>query len=372
MKGLKENALTCRHTGGTPCLGYDVDKNTLKLVVNDFEAEAVKLIFKRYLEGAGYISIIKELNERGYKTKRGAAFGKNSLYEILRNEKYTGTYIYNLTASKNANGKFNRHKSKPEDEVIRVEGGVPQIISKEDFEKVQQKMKERQRKTATFKAKQQYLLSGKIVCGECGCSYAGNSRRPGPSHPLYISYRCTKQNGKIKCGNKEIQRDLLEAEVLKRLANKVFDESILPEILKRYNSFAATKNVELNLCIKSIKVKLSETKKGIENIVGVVVQTGSLALSDKLKELEGVKLKLEDNLSEKERELSEITVNKQQLKKAFNKAKNMLESGTLSNRKAIVERYVKQITIFKENIEIEFNVTDTYTITEEIRREELK
>lgn len=26
MKGLKENALSCRHTGGTPCLGYDVDK----------------------------------------------------------------------------------------------------------------------------------------------------------------------------------------------------------------------------------------------------------------------------------------------------------------------------------------------------------
>ena len=369
MKGLKENALTCRHTGGTPCLGYDVDKNTLKLVINDFEAEAVKLIFKRYLEGAGYISIIKELNERGYKTKRGAAFGKNSLYEILRNEKYTGTYIYNLTASKNTNGKFNRHKSKPEDEVIRVEGGVPQIISKEDFEKVQQKMKERQRKTATFKAKQQYLLSGKIVCGECGCSYAGNSRRPGPSHPLYISYRCTKQNGKIKCGNKEIQRDLLEAEVLKRLANKVFDERFLPEILKRYNSFAASKNVELNSCIKSIKVKLSETKKGIENIVGVVVQTGSLALSDKLKELEEVKLKLEHTLIEKERELSKITVNKQQLQKAFNKAKNMLESGTLSNRKAIVERYAKHITIFKENIEIEFNVTDTYTITEEIRRD---
>ena len=49
MKGLKENALSCRHTGGTPCLGYDVDKATMKLVINEYEAEAVKLIFKRSL-----------------------------------------------------------------------------------------------------------------------------------------------------------------------------------------------------------------------------------------------------------------------------------------------------------------------------------
>ena len=48
MKGLKENALTCRFTGGIPCLGYDIDKETLKYKINPFEAEAVKLIFKRY------------------------------------------------------------------------------------------------------------------------------------------------------------------------------------------------------------------------------------------------------------------------------------------------------------------------------------
>lgn len=186
MKGLKENALSCRHTGGTPCLGYDVNKDTMRLVINEWEAEAVRLIFKRYLEGAGYTAIINELNSKGYKTKRGVSFGKNSLYEILRNEKYTGTYVYNLSASKNADGKFNRHKNKSEDEVIRIEGGVPQIIATEDFQKVQQMMKARQRKTATFKAKQEYLLSGKIVCGECSGTYAGNSRKASSSHPIYI------------------------------------------------------------------------------------------------------------------------------------------------------------------------------------------
>lgn len=44
MKGLKENAYQCKFTGGRPPLGYDVDKD-LKLVINEKEAEAVRLIF---------------------------------------------------------------------------------------------------------------------------------------------------------------------------------------------------------------------------------------------------------------------------------------------------------------------------------------
>lgn len=369
MKGLKENALSCRHTGGTPCLGYDVDKSTMKLVVNEWEAEAVKLIFKLYLEGFGYSHIINELNKKGYKTKRGAAFGKNSLYEILRNEKYAGVYVYNLSASKNTLGKFNRHKSKPDDEVIRIDGGVPQIISKENFQKAQQIMTARKRKTAAFRAKQEYSLSGKIICGECGCSYAGNSRKPNATHPLYVSYRCTKRNGKIKCINPEIQRDLIESIVLKKLANKVFDEKFLPEVICKYNEFAAAKNTELTASISAIKDKIAKTEKGIANIVNVIMQTGSVALSDKLKELECDKAKFEETLREKEQTLFEMKVNEKELKQAFKKAKKMLESGTLSNKKAIIDRYVKQIILYRDKIAIEFNVTDTYTITEEIERQ---
>ncbi len=367
-KGLKENALSCRHTGGTPCLGYDVDRDTMKLVVNEWEAEAVKLIFKLYLEGYGYSYIIDELNKKGYKTKRGSSFGKNSLYEILHNEKYTGIYVYNLSASKNAQGKFNRHKSKSDEEIIRIDGGVPQIISAEDFQKVQQMMKARQKKTATFKAKQEYLLSGKIVCNECGCTYAGNSRKANPTHPIYISYRCTKRNGKVKCKNPEIQRDLIESIVQKKLASKVFDEKILPEVIGRYNEFAVSKNTELISFITMIKDKIAETEKGIANIVNVIMQTGSVALSDKLKELECDKVKFEQTLQEKQRELSEMTVDEKVLKQAFKKAKKMLESGTLSNKKAIIDQYVNKIILHRDKIVIEFNITDTYTIAEEIER----
>lgn len=48
MKGMRETALQCKHTGGKPPLGYDVDTGTRKLVVNPVEAEAVKLIYSMY------------------------------------------------------------------------------------------------------------------------------------------------------------------------------------------------------------------------------------------------------------------------------------------------------------------------------------
>lgn len=54
MKGMKETALQAKHTGGKPPLGYDVDTETHKLVVNEQEAETVRLIFEMYGRGEGY------------------------------------------------------------------------------------------------------------------------------------------------------------------------------------------------------------------------------------------------------------------------------------------------------------------------------
>ena len=129
-KGQRENGLRAMHNGGDAPLGYDVAYDK-KYIINEEEAQAVKIIFDMYVKGYSYSNIIDELNELGYKTKRGNKFGKNSLHGILNNEKYTGVYVFNKTQRKGINGKRNGHKQKSEDEIIRVEGGMPQIIDKE-------------------------------------------------------------------------------------------------------------------------------------------------------------------------------------------------------------------------------------------------
>ena len=76
MKGLKENAYQCKFTGGTPPLGYKVDPESRKLVIDENEAMIVRLIFQRYASGYGYNSIINELTSLGYHTKLGNYLGK--------------------------------------------------------------------------------------------------------------------------------------------------------------------------------------------------------------------------------------------------------------------------------------------------------
>ena len=136
IKGLTENALKGKHCGGIPPLGYELDEfNFYK--VNEFEAQGVKLIYSLFLEGKSYTEIIAEINLLGYRTKRNRLFTRNSLYEILRNEKYTGTFIYNKMERDEFSGVRSRHKYKPENEIIKVENMIPEIISKEDWKSVQ-------------------------------------------------------------------------------------------------------------------------------------------------------------------------------------------------------------------------------------------
>lgn len=361
-KGKKENALKCKHVGGIPPLGYDVDSVTKKLIINPYEAEAVKLIYVMYLDGYGYSEIISKLNQNGFKTKKGNQFRKNSIYEILKNEKYTGVYTYNKSAAKGSDGKYNRHKYKTNDEIIRVPDGIPQIISQKDFDKVQIKLKQRRRKTATYKAKHEYLLTGKIQCGICGSIYVGNARKANSTHPEYVSYRCSRKNGSLKCNNKEIQKDIIEDIVLSRLADYFFDEAVIPELVTAYKDFIANQDTSLSQQITMLEQDLHDVNKQIGNIVNVVAATGSTALLNKLKELEQEKVEKSYQLSSLHERMNAEVINGKQLQKAFAQAKQLLKNGTLETRKIIVNTYVNCVKLYPDKIEIIFNLTQNYTI----------
>ncbi|MFQ7292694.1 MAG: recombinase family protein [Monoglobales bacterium] len=368
-KGKKENALKCKHVGGIPPLGYDVDPVTKKLVINPTEAEAVKTIYTMYLDGCGYSEIIRRLNQQGFKTKRGNKFRKNSIYEILKNEKYTGVYIYNKSAARNPYGAYNRHKYKSDDEIIRVPEGTPQIISEKDFEKVQIKIKQRKYKTATYKAKHEYLLTGKIQCGVCGSIYVGNARKANSTHPEYVSYRCSRKNGSLKCTNKEIRKDIIEDIVLSRLADYFFDESILADFSDTYNEYITKQDVSLNDRIGGVEAEISSLSRQIDNIVNVIAQTGSNALIDKLKFLETERDEKMCTLSSLQEKLHSERIDDESLKKAFRKAKVMLKNGNLETQKLIVNTYVNCVKLYPDRIEIIFNLMPDYTVKDTLMKE---
>jgi DNA invertase Pin-like site-specific DNA recombinase len=88
--------------GGPVPLGYaSINK---KLVVVPEEAEAVRLIFERYLEVGSIRDLMQDLDDRGVRTKRqvggngqtrgGIRFGVGPLAHLLRNRFYIGEVVY--------------------------------------------------------------------------------------------------------------------------------------------------------------------------------------------------------------------------------------------------------------------------------------
>lgn len=349
IKGLTENALKGKHCGGIPPLGYDIKNG--QYIINEFEAQAVSLIYKQFLDGRGYGEIICELNEKGYRTKRNALFTKNSLYDILKNEKYTGTFVYRKTKPRDEfTGKRNGHKHRDEKDIIKVENVLPIIISMADFQKVQKVLKSRQH-AYTNHAKEVYLLTGKIKCGVCGGSYVG-SRRTSGTGSIYIAYVCNikqRSSGK-RCNNGCISRDWLENKVLEAIDTFVmqFENSNVKDIYEAYLSNEAENNLAQQNVIKR---QILDINKQLNRIADVITIVNSSTLIEKLADYEAQKEALSKNLQDLQaKNLIDLTIS--DMSKLLKKAKKMLKERSIPKLKELINLIVKEIIVNKESVTI--------------------
>lgn len=338
MKGMKETALQCKHTGGIPPLGYDVGPDRT-YVINVHEAKAVRMIFEMYAAGKGYSDIIRTMDDAGFRTKTGRPFGKNSIHEILRNEKYRGVYIYNRTASKEA-GKRNHHKSKNEDEIIRIEGGIPRIIDDETWERVQERMK--RNKKGINSAKETYLLSGLIYCGKCGGAMTGNRRRSGTTKNLYVNYECSTRKRTKACDMKSISKDYVESIVIEHLEKNVFSPEAIERLVKKISEYAASRNVEINRDIKLFTDQLAGVQTEINNIVNAIA-AGMFhpSMKEKMDELEAKKANLMIKLEEAKMQAQTHTPTEDMIRKYLQKDAD-IRNKSPEEQKRIIQTYVKK------------------------------
>ncbi len=352
MKGLTENALKGKHCGGIPPLGYDVQDS--RYVINEFEAQGVKLIFTLFLEGKTYGEIISEVNTAGYRTKLNRLFSRNSLYEILRNEKYKGILVYNKTQSRDEiTGKRSGHRYKSEDEVIRVSGVIPQIVSTKDWETVQLVLNSR-KKAYKNNAKETYLLSGKIKCGKCGGSYDGR-RSFNSCGVKYIYYACNgKRNPNYKCNNHYIKRDWIESYVINIINKYIYQ---LNGIQKQniyqlcLNSLQTSNKADIDI----LNRELSSIDKELSRIVDVITITNSPTLIDKLTSLEQQKAEIQLRIKALSQEKSKI-LSKRELDLLLIKAKKMLKEKSVPQLKELINLIVNKIIVNDEDVIVYSNI----------------
>lgn len=192
-------------------LGYRLKNGTFEIVPE--EAEVVRQIFTDYLSGMGRTAIARKLTRMGIPTKYGEQWNPNTLYRILRNEKYVGDLILQKTYCPDHISKKNID-NRGELPKFYVEDAHEPIIDRDVFNRVQQEIVLRRGKYGKPDYKTtRYLFTGIVQCGFCGKHFVRKSVASGGGHaprPVWICYTFNTY-GRCACAAQQIPEKILTA-----------------------------------------------------------------------------------------------------------------------------------------------------------------
>lgn len=143
-----------------PSFGYYIDGG--KYIPDSVTAPIVKKIFNNYLSGIPMRTIATQLNENGYRTRRGNLFENRTIQYILRNPVYIGKIRWTPT------GRTQRNFNNPDTMII--DGTHQPIIDMQTWDAVQNKL-DAQNKVKYMRkspAKRPFMLQGLVRCNNCG------------------------------------------------------------------------------------------------------------------------------------------------------------------------------------------------------------
>ena len=318
-RGMKETRLKGNFTGGNVLFGYKVENH--KVIIDDTKAEVVRYIYSQYASGVYVKDIIDSLTAKGIFNK-GKPFARNTIYNILKNEKYSGIY---------------RHKGEVFDNMY------PAIIDDKTFDKVRKltnKNKYGKRSTEVS-----YLLSTKTICGYCGERITGET---GTSKLGDVKryYKCFGRKRKNGCKKTMVRKDPLEKlvadSIIQELNSPKTIDSIVKALLKMQDSNNKN-NPLLSLLIK----ERNQTETVINNIMdaiekGVVTNTTTKRLKENEQKLEDLERKI---IIEKSK--TNVQLTEKEIRQFYEKALHM-------EAKMLIHYLVKQIVLYDDKIEIRF------------------
>lgn len=334
-RGQLESARKLQCVGGTRPLGYDVDKETKRYIIDEKTAPVVRQIFEKYAKGATEVEIIRWLNDQGIRTTKKKPFTKSSLATLLHNEKYIGVYTYG--------------------DLVRVEDGMPAIVDRETFDKVQELMKVNRRAPSHTWTHQEYILTDKLFCGKCGSPMVGESgfSKTGAKH---CYYSCTGKRKKKTCDKRPVRQDWIEGEVLKATREMLADEELLDWIADQtYNYYLSVNGREEEKTI--LQKELAGVDTSIDRLVSAI-EAG--AFNDRIKS------RL-DALNEQKAQIT-ASIADLELASGFRLTRDHIafflrqfRDADLEDRacqKRLIQTFVNSVFVFDDRIEIVYNYTE--------------
>lgn len=306
-RGMYGNALKGM-VNSKPPFGYSIDKNTHKFVLNEKEARLVKDVFDMLLAGKSQKEALEFLSKKGYKRSH------NWVSYLIQNERYTGVYISGD---------------------VKIDGGMPQIISKEEFEKVRAMSKQRQKNPQA--KPHRYLFSGLIYCGYCGAAMCGESAQ---SHTgkLYRYYTCPGQKKFKTCNKKRVPAEIIEPAAMQALKSVIFKDDVIERLA---NDLYKHLKANTDNTLKDLHDRLKTVEKSITNIINHMAKFENVPESMCVK-LEALEFEKKELLSRIDAET--INIDFSNLKK--DDLKRFLKNFNQSDDRQLVDTFVTRLDVF--------------------------
>jgi len=311
---------------GKPPRGYILQDK--KLIIDEPEAEIVRDIFKRFLDGESMYRIC-EIHD--------LKWGSKQVKRILTNPTYTGHIRYG-----------NRKHTGNDKKDILVKGLHKPIISEEDFKQVQELLKQIKR---TPLKSNRYLLNGILKCKNCGNSVLGI---PGKQYQNYPHYGCNLK--RLKFSDKLIYKDQNCDSA--NIKSSLLEKAIIDELKKEIKKLEGLENVQYNegfIDLSIIRKNINKLKSKRERILDAYID-GNLHKDiylKRIKILEEEIILMEKKLLNKPKKI-DFQSNKEKIIKYF----NSIDFEDIEKANSVLRLMIDKIIVLrkKEDAKDEFEI----------------
>lgn len=313
---------------GNPPLGYDLDEEKNRLVVNPEEAKLVRRIFRMY-QTMGAPKIARILNQEGRTGKRGAKWADSSIMKIITNPIYLG-YV--------------RHRAGRKDEII-LSGMHEPIIDEEEFNKAQELVEKRRVRGKGKAMTSRYIFSGIAVCARCGQSLFGRSFKPKDRPNEYVGYRCMGRYKMGICDAPGIAEHKLEQALLETL--RYAEDLPIPEDNEKNDDMSELKNriLEIESELEQIKKRRKKWQEAFA--------ADAISLQDLIDRTQEDRAR-EERLKEELMEISKVVpidpprISKEEFRELVQQIDRVWAMATPAEKKELVQSIFQRIEVTKD------------------------
>ena len=353
--------------GNSNLWGYD--KADGKLVINDEQAEVIRLVFELYtVQKLGVRAVAFELANRGHYNSNGNVFSMTTIKNIITNPKYKGYYCGKKTDKQDYRSNKRKHFDKDEWVMYKDEENVPPIVSEEIWDKANQILAKRSKEMSSeirTSYNNKYTYSGKIVCTEHGCHYQrGLYRYPSGNKEVWQCKRYIEK-GKDGC-----TMPILYTTELNQIMKECYDEiitnktEIIHDLVKTYASISEKSTIKQD--IAKHRVEIGNISKRKDKLLDLSIdgklsddefETRNNAFND---DIAGLKIKIED-LEAQERTNAETRESVEALRKVI--AKELDFSGGFDH--GIIDSLLDKIEVYPSDKKNEIDIRVRIKVVEE-------